>query len=68
MERKLLITKVAKLEADVRERDTLDAQIETCVGSMFERMRVLETTNGTLVAHIHAQGGEMPPLPDVPDL
>lgn len=68
VERKLLTTQVAKLEADVRERDALDAQIETCVGSMFERMRVLEATNDQLVAAIQAQGGEVPPLPAMPEL
>mmetsp|Transcript_14831 Transcript_14831/g.50966 ORF Transcript_14831/g.50966 Transcript_14831/m.50966 type:complete len:213 (-) Transcript_14831:516-1154(-) len=48
VERRLLEQKVAKLDAEIRERDQLDGQIETCVCSLFERMRMLEQTNKQL--------------------
>ena len=68
MERKLLFHKVAKLEAEVKERDRLDAQIETCVCNMFERMRLLEENNRALTSQLHMLGAEATPLPPMPAL
>ena len=48
VEKRLLEGKVEKLDAEVAERDRLDAQIEVCVANLFERMRLLEKTNGAL--------------------
>jgi IS1 family transposase len=58
VERRLLLAKVEKLEIDITERDRLDAQIETCVASMFERQQSLEQTNLELNARLKALGRE----------
>eukprot|EP00899_Mesostigma_viride_P000997 jgi/Mesvir1/10899/Mv08608-RA.2 len=54
VEKRLLEHKVAKLEKELQERDTLDAQIETCVCSLFEKMTELEKTNQSLMARLSA--------------
>eukprot|EP00959_Pyramimonas_sp_CCMP1952_P367581 7699260-Pyramimonas_sp.AAC.1 len=56
VERKLLLHKVEKLEGEIRKRDQLDSQIETCVASMFERQQSLEQSNADLTAHLRALG------------
>ena len=38
------------------ERDRLDAQIEACVAHLFERMRLLEKTNGSLTEKLGSMG------------
>ena len=48
--------KVEKLDAEVAERDRLDAQIEACVAHLFERMRLLEKTNGSLTEKLGSMG------------
>ena len=57
VEKRLMEAKLGKLEAEVRERDRLDAQIEACVCDLFERMRVLERTNADLQARLGGEGG-----------
>eukprot|EP00232_Nephroselmis_pyriformis_P016923 CAMPEP_0182883130 /NCGR_PEP_ID=MMETSP0034_2-20130328/18204_1 /TAXON_ID=156128 /ORGANISM="Nephroselmis pyriformis, Strain CCMP717" /LENGTH=207 /DNA_ID=CAMNT_0025016261 /DNA_START=28 /DNA_END=651 /DNA_ORIENTATION=- len=52
VERRLLEEKVARLDGEVRERDRLDAQIESCVTALFERMRMLEKANQDLTGQL----------------
>lgn len=56
VEKRLLEGKVEKLDAEVAERDRLDAQIEACVAHLFERMRLLEKTNVTLTEKLGSMG------------
>ena len=56
VEKRLLEGKVAKLDGEVAERDRLDAQIETCVAQLFERMRALERTNASLAEKLAEAG------------
>jgi len=57
VEKRLLEEKILKLDAEVRDRDVLDAQIETCVAGLFERMRLLEKTNKELEAQVSNSPG-----------
>lgn len=54
MERRLLETRVEQLDAELKERDRLDAEIESVVAGVFERLRALEQENEELKA---AMGG-----------
>jgi len=56
VERRLLEGRVERLGGEVAERDRLDAQIEACVAHLFERMRLLEKTNSTLIEKLGSAG------------
>ena len=56
VERRLLERRAAKLDAEVRERDQLDSQIQTCVASLFERMNMLERRNKQLNERLVSMG------------
>jgi hypothetical protein len=57
IDRKGLQEQVAKLNQDISHRDRLDAEIETCVCTMFERTRLLEEENASLNAKLNNPGG-----------
>ena len=57
VERRGLQDQVAKLNQDILHRDRLDAEIEACVCSLFERTRLLEEENAALNSRLHLQGG-----------
>ena len=56
VEKRLMEQKVAKLTAEVQERDKLDAQIESCVCTLFDRMKLVETVNARLTAQLQSMG------------
>ncbi|KAK3276039.1 hypothetical protein CYMTET_15868 [Cymbomonas tetramitiformis] len=71
VEKRLLERKVAKLDAEIKERDQLDSQIETCVCSLFERMQTLEAINKEYAsrlqsANILPKGFEAELTPSIP--
>lgn len=53
IEKKGLQDQVAKLNQDISHRDRLDAEIEACVCTMFERTRLLEEENASLNARLN---------------
>lgn len=55
-ERRLLEQKVAQLSHQIQERDKVDAGIETCVASLFDRLDALKSTNARLMATLSQHG------------
>lgn len=47
---------IAKLSEEAAARDKLDAEIESCVCGLFERLKLLESTNEQLRAQLAAAG------------
>lgn len=47
---------IAKLNEEIAQRDRIDQEIEACVCGLFERVRMLESTNEQLRARLTAAG------------
>ncbi|KXZ56008.1 hypothetical protein GPECTOR_2g1560 [Gonium pectorale] len=56
VEKRLLEEHIARLSAEVGERDRIDGEIERCVSSMLERLHALEAENDALRARLAAHG------------
>ncbi|KAG2445968.1 hypothetical protein HXX76_000571 [Chlamydomonas incerta] len=56
VEKRLLEEHIARLSAEVAERDKIDAEIEGCVASLLERLRAVEADNEALRARAVAAG------------
>ncbi len=48
VERRMLEEQVARLHAEIAQRDQIDAEMETCMCGLFERLKLLEQTNEEL--------------------
>ncbi len=44
----MLEEQVARLHAEIAQRDQIDAEMETCMCGLFERLKLLEQTNEEL--------------------
>lgn len=47
---------IDRLNEEIGQRDRIDAEIEACICSMFERTRLLEEDNASLTARLEAAG------------
>jgi len=56
VEKKMLEEHIAKLNDEIAQRDKLDREIEACVCSLFERLRMLEASNERLSSKLGAMG------------
>jgi hypothetical protein len=56
---------IARLREEVAARDRLDQEIESCVAGLFERLRLLESSNEDLRSRLTAAGLEPGPQPDL---
>lgn len=66
VEKRLLEDHIAKLSAEVQERDRLDGEIESCVCNLFERLQAVEQQNDVLRARVVDLGGTAPATPSPP--
>ena len=55
-EKRMLQQTIGRLNEEIGQRDRIDAEIEACICSMFERMRLLEEDNAALTARLQAAG------------
>lgn len=59
VEKRLLEDHIAKLSAELAERDKIDGEIESCVCTVFERLRLAEAENEGLRARLAELGEDV---------